>query len=274
MEAGNFLVVISAATKTYPVLFPLALAFAPWKVMYSLRRMISEARVQIANRIKRRYDLKHSDYFEQLLPPEKPSPTAAKQMRHMLTVAGQLVLGGYDPTSVAIYMAFFLLLQNPQALERLREEVRVSFASYEDIESEKLRTLPWLNACMHETLRLSASATHHSLPRISPGAMVNGEYIPQGVSTTRDTPSYTDTCFVNPISPIRSLFETLSSRMVAVPGSSMTPRSSGQSDGFQKTTQTTVQSSPRTTTVPIFPSSSALDSAQAVKLHGLCSGWW
>lgn len=182
MEAGNLLVVILAAAKTYPFLYPLALVFAPWKVMRSLPRMISEAKVQVVHRIKRRHDLKHSDYFEKLLPDSRPSPNDDKQISHMLTVAGQLILGGYDPTSVAIYMGFYFLLRTPIALEQVREEVRESFQSYEDIEAETLRTLPFLNACLQETLRLSAAATHHSLPRISPGAMVNQEYIPKGVS--------------------------------------------------------------------------------------------
>ncbi|POS75426.1 cytochrome P450, partial [Diaporthe helianthi] len=181
MEAGNLLVVILAAAKTYPFLYPLALMFAPWKVMRSLPRMISEAKVQVVHRIKMRHDLKHSDYFEQLLPADRPSPTNDKQISHMLTVAGQLILGGYDPTSVAIYMGFYFLLRNPTSLQQVRQEVRESFQQYGDIEVEALRTLPYLNACLQETLRLSAAATHHSLPRISPGAMVNNEYIPKGV---------------------------------------------------------------------------------------------
>ncbi|KUI67781.1 Isotrichodermin C-15 hydroxylase [Cytospora mali] len=181
MEAANTLVVILATAKTYPILTPLALLFVPWNVMRSLPRMISELRVHIIERIEARDNLKHSDYFEQLLPSNKPAPKSTKQMRHMLTVAGQLILGGYDPTSVTIYMMFFFILQNPEALEQLEHEIRETFSGYEDIEAESLRTMPWLNACLQETLRLSSAATHHSLPRISPGGIVNGEYIPKGV---------------------------------------------------------------------------------------------
>ena len=181
MEAANVLVLILAVAKTYPILSPLALLFAPWKVMRSLPSMINELRVRVIERIEMRDNLKHSDYFEQLLPANKPAPRTTKQIRHMLTVAGQLILGGYDPTSVAIYMMFYFILQSPEALEELKIEIRTSFSSYEEIDAERLRTLPWLNACLQETLRLSSAATHHSLPRISPGAMVDGKYIPEGV---------------------------------------------------------------------------------------------
>lgn len=183
MEAANFTVVVSATAKTYPLLIPLAPLIVPWKVINSLPSMIRELRVRAVERMDMRDKLKHSDYFEQLLPADKPAPPKTKKtIGHMLTVAGQLILGGYDPTSVAVWMLFFFLLQNPVAMETFKQEVRGSFSSYEDIEPEKLRTLPWLNACLQETLRLGSTATHHSLPRISPGGLVNGEFIPKGVS--------------------------------------------------------------------------------------------
>lgn len=69
-----------------------------------------------------RHYLKHSDYFEQILPDNKPAPTTKKQIGHMLTVAGQLIFGGYDPTSVAIYMMSVFILQNPRALKELKRE--------------------------------------------------------------------------------------------------------------------------------------------------------
>lgn len=181
METANILAIILAVAKTYPIITPVALLFAPWKVMRSLPRMISELRVRVVERIEMRNNLKHSDYFEQLLPANIPVPKNDKKLRHMLTVAGQLMLGGYDPTSVAIYTMFYFILQSPKALEELKEELQGSFSRYDEIETERLRTLPWLNACLQETLRLSAAATHHSLPRISPGAIVNGEYVPKGV---------------------------------------------------------------------------------------------
>lgn len=75
-------------------------------------------------------------------------------------------------------MMSVFILQNPPALEQLKHEIRRSFGTYEEIGLERLRSLPWLNACLLETLRLSAAARHHALPRFSP-ATVNGEYIPE-----------------------------------------------------------------------------------------------
>ncbi|KAK8038622.1 hypothetical protein PG993_007033, partial [Apiospora rasikravindrae] len=181
MEAVNFLVVIMVATKTYPILGPVVLLLVPWRVVRSLPRLIGELRKQIVGRIGRRQNLEHSDYFEQLLPANEPVAKEDRRIRHMLTVTGQLIVGGYDPTSFAIYMMFYYLLQSPDSLEQLKQEIRGAFSCYESITSDELRGLPWLNACLSETLRLSAAATHHSLPRLSPGAVVGGDYIPKGV---------------------------------------------------------------------------------------------
>lgn len=181
MEAANFLVVVMVTVKAYPILAPLMALFVPWKVMRSIPRMLRELRVRAVERIQMPADRRHSDYFEVLLHDHQPADMNDKRIRHMLTVAGQLIIGGHDPTSVAMYMAFYFILRHQEALSQLKEEVRDAFSNYEEIDTETLRTLPWLNACLHETLRLSSSATHHSLPRISPGGVVNGKAIPKGV---------------------------------------------------------------------------------------------
>jgi hypothetical protein len=196
----------------------------------------------------------------------------------MLTVGGQLILGGYDPTSVAIYMCFYFLLRNPAALGQVRQEVRENFRMYADIEAETLRTLPFLNVCLQETLRLSAAATHHSLPRISPGAMVNQQYIPKGVSIPSVAPQQqfpqNQVLFDHKelISPLfRLSAETRFLHMVVALFSSTTLRASGWSGGYRKAIQATTRNSPPTITPPIILLSWVLDSSRDVKLRDICS---
>ena len=186
MEAVNFFVVLLVATKTYPLLAPFMALFTPWRVVRSIPRLLRELRKQVQRRISRRNSLEHSDYFEQLLPTnESILKQDHRRIRHMLTITGQLIIGGYDPTSFALNMMFHFLLRSPQALGHLKHEMHENFSSYEDIDTEKVRGLVWLNACLSETLRLGSAATHHSLPRLSPGAVVSGTYIPKGVCFTQ-----------------------------------------------------------------------------------------
>ncbi|KAI1422849.1 cytochrome P450 [Xylaria sp. FL1777] len=159
MDLASMLVVILSATKIAPILTPAMMLLTPWWLMRSLLQILKSLRAMIVERIEKRHNLKHSDFFEQLLPSAKD----------------------YDTTSVTMYMLFYFGLRNPEVLEELKREIRGNFSRYEDINADNLKSLPWLNACMQETLRVVTVATHHSLARISPGAMVDGTYVPKDV---------------------------------------------------------------------------------------------
>lgn len=80
------------------------------------------------------------------------------------------------------YGVLVLLLENPETHQLLTKEIRESFSSYEEIIPGKpLTSLSYLHACIEEALRMLPS-NNTGLPRISPGAMVDGQYIPKGVS--------------------------------------------------------------------------------------------
>ena len=75
----------------------------------------------------------------------------------------------------------FLLLQ-PESLKVLAEEVRATLTQYEDIDAGSIVALPFLNAVMNETLRMTVNVAD-VIPRESPGAMVDGNYISKGART-------------------------------------------------------------------------------------------
>jgi cytochrome P450 len=82
------------------------------------------------------------------------------------------------------YGVLVLLFDSPAAHQFLIKEIREireNFSSYEDITPDKkLMALPYLHACIEETLRMLPS-NNTGLPRISPGTVVDGQYIPKGV---------------------------------------------------------------------------------------------
>jgi cytochrome P450 len=93
------------------------------------------------------------------------------------------MFAGWGPMADLFYGALVLLLTNPGTLQLLTQETRETFPSYGDIvPSKTLLSLPYLHAVIEETLRLLPS-NNTGLPRISPGAVVDGTYIPRGVST-------------------------------------------------------------------------------------------
>lgn len=72
-------------------------------------------------------------------------------------------------------------MKTPTALEALQFEVRSHFKSYDDIDAASAARLPFLQAVINEALRIQPAGSQ-GFPRISPGVVIDGRYIPPGVS--------------------------------------------------------------------------------------------
>lgn len=101
----------------------------------------------------------------------------------------QVMFAGFGPMSDWFFCTLYYLLQEPECYRILAEEVRSCFESYEDITTGKLREMEYLNACLEESLRLLPS-NNTGLPRLSPGKMVDGSYIPKGVCVNLSRPPF------------------------------------------------------------------------------------
>lgn len=83
-------------------------------------------------------------------------------------------------TPATITSVFCQLLRNPLQLQRLQKELRESFKETNDIQGDRLSKLPFLNGCIHETLRLLPSVNSRLSTRVSPGLEVEGISVPTG----------------------------------------------------------------------------------------------
>ncbi|KAI0970592.1 cytochrome P450 [Xylaria arbuscula] len=143
---------------------------------YKVRRMNQEA---VESRINRRGHTDHLDHFEQLLPSATYIPTT-KDKKHMEVVVGHLVIAGYEPIASQIFCTLMFSMLESGSLKILLEEIRSEFKTYEDIQGDSLTSLQYLNASLMETLRITVLSSN-GMPRKSPGAMVDGHYVPKGV---------------------------------------------------------------------------------------------
>jgi cytochrome P450 len=119
------------------------------------------------------------DKFDFVLPVGAPVPEAKAELYHLGSVALQLLFAGYGPVSDWFYGVLFFLFDEPECYKLLVQEIR-ALPSYENITHEHASRLPYLNACLEETLRL-LQTNNTGLPRYSPGAVVDGHFIPKGV---------------------------------------------------------------------------------------------
>lgn len=189
MKEPPYLTILTEFNKAVVVIqtswrFPL---LAPLKYMYLL--LISRtshldirrhSRQLLEKRIQREEDAKHHDFFKQLIPASREPPKDRDEMRHLEQVAGQLLLAGYEGPSTWPYLTTYHVANNPKILKTVTRELREAFESYDEITATSVAKLPYLTACLSESLRLMPLIPN-GMPVVSPGAIVDGKFIPKGV---------------------------------------------------------------------------------------------
>ncbi|TVY75180.1 Cytochrome P450 monooxygenase BOA3 [Fusarium oxysporum f. sp. cubense] len=129
------------------------------------------------------------DFFAQVL--RKGEITGDELVNQAIT----LLIAGSETTSTALAATTNYLLRNPETLQKLQEEVRGTFRSLEEITGDSTSKLQYLIATIEEGLRIFTPLPT-SPPRVSPGATVDGHFIPAGVIvssatwTTQHDPRY------------------------------------------------------------------------------------
>lgn len=75
-------------------------------------------------------------------------------------------------------------MKHPTVYRRFKAEIREKFARYTDITSNAVGGLPYFHAVINETMRLYPPVPFGP-PRLSPGAYVDGKFVPKGVGLLR-----------------------------------------------------------------------------------------
>lgn len=176
----NAFTTIIQVFKRFPLLSPFKFFAAPVAKLSSLAAMEKAARDSVGERIDKRDSIEHNDFFESIMPSHCPLPTNQRDLAHLGSVAVQLMFAGFNPMSDWFYSTIYFLLQEAEWYELVTKEIRNALKDYEDISPGALNSLQYLNACLKESLRLFNS-NNTGLPRICPGAVVDGHYIPKGV---------------------------------------------------------------------------------------------
>lgn len=142
--------------------------------------MEHNTRKSFDQRVERKGHVEHVDYFDFISPATSPLPTNPREITYLGSVAFQIMLAGFGPMSDWYYATLFFLLEEPSCHKFLVEEIRLAFRSYEDITPGALTSLKYLTACLEESLRMFPT-NGTGLPRLSPGAIVDGRYVPKGI---------------------------------------------------------------------------------------------
>ncbi|KAK9426028.1 putative Cytochrome P450 [Seiridium unicorne] len=179
MYGFNKTIVVIQTMWRFPLLAPLKYIFLLLTSLRPHSHVRDHSRQQLERRIRRRGAVEHLDFIDQLVPEDREPPKDRRAMRHLEQVAGQLLVAGYEPPSMWLYYTIYYLSENPSALKTLAEEIRGAFSKYDDITSSEAASLPYLTSCLKEPIRLMPGILT-GMPVVSPGAMVDGSFIPKG----------------------------------------------------------------------------------------------
>ncbi|KAI9504429.1 putative cytochrome P450 monooxygenase [Coemansia spiralis] len=126
---------------------------------------------------------KPADILQAFIDAEDPESRIQMTKSQVVTETIIGLLAGSDTSSNTLAWTVHLLLMHPQHLERATKEVRAVFARDHTITYEEAQeSLPFLEACMFESLRLRPVTSN--LPRCIPrgGVVLQGHFIPDGHS--------------------------------------------------------------------------------------------
>lgn len=125
------------------------------------------------------------DFFNVLMKEKTGSPRNL-EWGEIVAEMGVILDAGSATTAIALNNIMFWLLRNPSCLTRLREEVDDAL-DFEDVVApyNKVRNLPYLKACLDESLRITPPFSYN-LPRETPseGAVILGDFVPGHTSVS------------------------------------------------------------------------------------------
>ncbi|KAI9760261.1 MAG: hypothetical protein M4579_001775 [Chaenotheca gracillima] len=134
---------------------------------------------------------------------DSPLPPSEKTVARMGDEGFGLIAAGGDTAARILSTATFHLLSNPEALARLKEELRQLMPDPQQLPSVvRLEEAPWLNAVVKESLRIAGLVTSR-LPLVSPKEPLRYKnwVIPPGipVSMTINTTMHDPQAFPEPL---------------------------------------------------------------------------
>ena len=150
--------------------------------METREKFKSLALAKVRGRMARKND--RQDFFSKVLADEKNEVSEG----YLLAQAITLLIAGSETTATFLAGCSYYLLRNPREFQRLKDEIRGAFRESEEMDTNSLSKLQYLTGVCEEGLRLFGPAPF-IWPRYSPGAEIDGHYIPAG--TVVSTSNYT-----------------------------------------------------------------------------------
>jgi Cytochrome P450 len=150
--------------------------FVPRSVRRALPYHLKKNRELLCARVRAGGSVGSPDYMKMLLPSKESERPRSEVC--LLANPNVIIVAGFDPLTSLTAVVHYMLVDG-EKYRRLTDEVRGAFSAYDPITNQEPQSLRYLYSVLEEGLRLHTLAAF-GLPRISPGAMVDGRWIPKG----------------------------------------------------------------------------------------------
>lgn len=170
-----YLITVADNLRRFPLVTKVAALLAPY--LTAIRDKHSRfTRDRVSERMKD--ETPRHDFMSKLISKVEAGEIEREEMN---AHASTLVIAGGE--TVATFLAattFHLLKAPPSVYSQARDEVRTRFPTYASIDATSAQQLPFLQAIINEGLRIYPPGSQ-GFPRLSPGAFIDGHWIPPGV---------------------------------------------------------------------------------------------
>ena len=172
---------IARAAKFYPPLEKVLTAITPKAAKAGLMEIWRTVEIKTFQRLEK--GSLHADMISHMASPQGSSSSRNHQMSLAeLEVNSMLiVVAGSESVTTALTGIINYLLRNPSQLRALTHEVRSTFQDEKDMTGTSISRVPYLDAVLHEGLRLCPTIPD-GMRRLVPhgGAIVAGQFLPEG----------------------------------------------------------------------------------------------
>lgn len=191
-----FFITVLDNLSRYPLLVSLGKVFLPWLTVSVRDKHTGYTRAKVAQRLAAKTSRK--DFLTNLIGKVESGEVNTEELTaHSST----LVIAGGETIATFFAAVTYYLLTTPEAYGKLRMEIRARYKSYDEIDSTTAQQLPYLQAVISEGLRMYPPGAQ-GFPRVCPGAMIDGQYVPAGaeVYTSAWTVTHDPQYFHEPMS--------------------------------------------------------------------------